>query len=184
MADTQKPAAADFSARFDNFRHSLFRLETLDFYAVNGDMLDRYLAGEPLPPAGKSSDWLNFVRQATAAGKSIQRIHVVPRKLTPYLRYEIEWGYLYNAAAGEDIRLIVTDDPASVLGKPPLTDYWLIDDDAVGRMEYDAKGTFIGTTVITDPAEVARYKTARDNLIRQAIPLREFLQRERGGREL
>lgn len=184
MADTPDPTADDFSARFDNFRQSLFRLETLDFYAVNGDMLDRYLAGEPLPPAGKSADWLDFVRTATAAGKTIQRVHVVSRKLTPYLRYEIEWGYLYNAVAGEDIRIIVTDDPASVLGKPPLTDYWLIDDNAVGKMDYDTKGAFVGITLITDPAEVASYKQARDNLIRRAIPLREFLQRERNGREL
>ena len=184
MADTSTTPADDFSARFDNFRQSLFRLETLDFYAVNGDKLDRYLAGEPLPPAAKSADWLDFVRSATAAGKTIRRVHVIPRKLTPYLRYEIEWGYLYNAVAGEDIRLIATDNPASVLGKPPLTDYWLIDDDAVGKMEYDADGAFVGTTLISDSAEAARYKHASDNLLRRALPLREFLQRERNGREL
>jgi len=39
-------------------------------------------------------------------------------------------------------------------------------------------------TLITDSAEAARYKHASDNLLRRALPLREFLQRERNGREL
>jgi hypothetical protein len=170
---------SEFDARFDAFSRSVFRLETLDHYAVNRDMLARYLTGDPLPPDDKSIEWLAFVREATAAGKTVGRARVAPTRLTPYVRYEIEWGYLYNAVAGETVALVITDDAPALFAGLPLEDFWLIDNDAVGRMTYDQDGAFTGATLVTEPTEVRRYVACRDRALQHATPLREFLRRER-----
>jgi hypothetical protein len=46
------------------------------------------------------------VRSTTGTGKRLQRVHILRSPLTEYLRFELGRGYVGNARAGEDIRII------------------------------------------------------------------------------
>src|ERR1043166_1443630 len=105
--------ANDLTHAFQEFDLEAFRLELLPKYDVP-ELRDRvalYLSGQPLPPESKTQ-WMDYVSKTVQAGKRIRRVHVVPARLTPYLRYEIEWGYLYTASAGEEIFLLSHEDLA------------------------------------------------------------------------
>lgn len=147
-----------------------FRWECLDRYAVDSDDDDylRYLRGESEPDAAGKSDWLAQLRSDSAAGRHWRRIHVLRTPLSDYLRYECEWGYVHNVAAGEDVRII---DLAlqSLPDLVPDHDFWLLDDRHALRMHYDADGRFVGASVPPD-REVDRYRKARDAAWAVACP--------------
>ena len=140
---------AEFSHLFSSFSTSAFRLETLPEYRVEGEAeeLALFLQGKPLPPDGNEG-WCRIVAAATQAGKRMQRVHVIPRRLTPYLRFEIEWGYLYSAEAGEEILLLPHDSPDQVFGTWPLHDFWVFDDRIYVRMHYDEAGGFLFASLV------------------------------------
>jgi hypothetical protein len=96
---------------FSRFEKDLFRLETQPRYDVDSDDQDyyRYLRGEAEPNAAEKAPWLEELRADTAAGKQWRRVHAVHHPLSDYLRYECEWGYLYNVAAGEQVRILDLD---------------------------------------------------------------------------
>lgn len=157
-----------------HFDSTLFRLETLDQYDVgsNGDDLDRYLAGEPGPDMARKGPWMDQIRSEVARGLHTYRVHVVRGPLTPYLRFEFEWGYVHNAAAGEHIRILdLTEQP-----EPPALaheDFWLIGDDRAVRMHYDLGGRFLGAE-IAPASEVPRYSAARDAAWEAALPFTDY----------
>ncbi|MDV6012420.1 hypothetical protein F8178_08010 [Haloechinothrix sp. LS1_15] len=141
-----------------HFTSTLFRLETLPYYAVDSDAHDyyRYLAGESEP----SSTWPDVIRREVARGLYTYRVHVVRSPLTDYLRYEFEWGYVYNSLAGERIRIIDTAEhrkPDAV----PDEDFWLIGDEHLLLMHYDEHGAFKGASV-GDTRLLPIYIAARD----------------------
>jgi hypothetical protein len=77
--------------------------------------------------------------------------------LTDYLRYEFA-VYRHTVAAGEDIRILdLTDQPAPGL---PGQDFWLFDDTAVVRMDYDDHGVQLGRELLEniDPAPYAEWQ--------------------------
>jgi hypothetical protein len=154
----------------EHFGRTAFRLEVRDDYAVasDGGDLARYLAGDEAPDATRKNAWLDELRADTAAGKRWQWVHVVRRPLSNYLRYACEWGYAINVGAGAEVRILdVTGRawPEQVPGE----DFWLLDESAVLRMQYDDGGRFLGA----DPAggdEVGGYRRARDIAWRAAEP--------------
>lgn len=142
----------------EHFKSTLFRLETLDHYAANAEDNDfrRYLAGESSP----TSTWHEVIRAEVARGLHTYRVHVVQSPLTDYLRYECEWGYLINGAAGERVRIIDTaeQDKPDVI---PDEDFWLIGDERLVLMHYNPDGTFRGASI--GPAElISQYIAARE----------------------
>lgn len=157
-----------------HFRRSAFRLELLDAYEVASDGTDfaRYLAGEPSPTPERVQPWIDQLRAERAAGVVRQRVHVLRRPLSPYLRYECEWAYTLNAAEGEDVRIL------DVSGRPDLTealrrsakatrDFWIFDDRWPVVMHYDNAGQFVGADVDQD---VQPYREARDLTVRLSEP--------------
>jgi hypothetical protein len=68
----------EFLRLFDTFEHTAFRFEILDRYAVpeEDEAVRRFLAGEPPDPSLFAS-WFALVQAATAAGKTIQRVHLL-----------------------------------------------------------------------------------------------------------
>jgi hypothetical protein len=159
-----------------SFSASAFRLETLPEYRVAGEAeeLALYLRGKPLPPDGNEG-WCEIVAAATRAGKRMQRVHVVPRRLTPYLRFEIEWGYLYSAEAGEEILLLPHDSPGQVFGTWPPHDFWVFDDRIHVRMHYDGIGGFLFASLVGAPGEVEAYRCAKAVALAHAMPLQRYL---------
>ena len=141
-----------------HFKSKLFRLETLARYHTSSEDADfrRYLSGQP----GPTSTWPEVIRSEVAQGLHTYRVHVVRSPLSDYLRYEFEWAYTANAAAGEEIYIIDTTERA----KPeilPDQDFWLIGDEHLVLMHYDSNGTFRGAS-IGAPDLIPRYVAARD----------------------
>ncbi|WP_367125509.1 DUF6879 family protein [Streptomyces phytohabitans] len=161
---------------FDGFRREAFRLETLDDYSRSGsvDAYRRFLDGQPRP-AGYNDDWCAEVRQHVAEGRRVHRVHVLARPLTPYLRFELGWGYVTNAAAGEEFFILdVTDRPSPL--PPEVGDFWLFDGEATALLRYDADGGFRGAEVL--PADRAgHYAACRDTALAHAVPFTDWWAR-------
>ncbi|MET8683449.1 DUF6879 family protein [Streptomyces sp. NPDC004732] len=134
---------------FDDFQHEAFRLETLDDYSRSGsvDAYRLFLDGQP-KPEDYNADWLEEVQAHTDAGRRMYRVHVLARPLTPYLRFELGWGYATNATAGEEFFIVdVTDQPNPVNGVP---DFWLFDSSTVAVLHYTHDGKFVTADVLPD----------------------------------
>lgn len=169
----------EFDALFDTFRHSAFRLETLQSYAVSTEdaSMRAFREGSPRPERSvRTSSWLRRIAVTTAAGKSWRRVHLVRHPLSEYLRYELV-GYGESQAAGEVIGLADMDAYPTLTDLGP--DFWLLDTGTETAqavlMHYDAVGATVGYERITD-------RTALDALAEQqavaqahAVPLNEFL---------
>lgn len=156
----------------EHFRRTAFRLEVLDAYAVASDGGDfaRYLAGEPAPDPARKSAWLDRLRAEAAAGKTRQWVHVVRSPLSDYLRFEMEWGYLPNLAAGAQVRILDLAERARPDGLID-TDFWLLDDEAALIMHYDAVGHFLGAE---EAGDAGRYRKARDAAWEAACPFADY----------
>lgn len=147
---------------------SAFRLELLDSYDVDSDGEDygRFLRGEGTPAPERKQPWLDRLRREAADGILNHRVHVLRTPLTDYLRYECEWGYVLNAQAGEDIRILDLAEhamPAVLVER----DFWLIDDKHAIAMYYDKAGRFLGAKPVDDPTP---YRQTRDALVSSAEP--------------
>jgi hypothetical protein len=163
----------------EHFTADLFRLETLSRYDVGSDGGDfaRYLAGEPGPDMTRKGPWMDQIRSEVARGMHTYRVHVVTGPLSDYLRFEFEWGYTHNAAAGEHIRILDLTDPRRPPGVPDLVDedFWLIEEAHGIRMHYDPEGRFTGAELV-DEQTVARYRRARAAAWGAAVPFDEYWQ--------
>jgi hypothetical protein len=139
---------------------SMFRLETLDAYEVASDGNDygRYLRGEPEPDQERKGAWLRNLEAENSRGLRRSRVHVLETPLRdPYLRYEVEWGYLPNVAAGEDVRILDLSEANLTAEERDLLlavgDYWMLNDgEQVVLMRYDNGGQFVGAELVEDPA--------------------------------
>ncbi|TCP56077.1 hypothetical protein EV191_10117 [Tamaricihabitans halophyticus] len=154
-----------------HFVSTLFRLETLSQYSVDSDGDDylRYLAGEAEPV---NKTWPDVIRDEVSRGLITYRVHVVSSPLTDYLRYQFEWGYAYNAAAGERIRILDVTERA----KPPEVvnkDFWLIGDEHLLLMHYMSDGAFRGAT-IAEPELLPQYTAARDAAWTAGVDFAEY----------
>jgi hypothetical protein len=157
-----------------HFDRTLFRLETLDEYDVgsNGDDLARYLAGEPGPDMARKGPWMDQIRSEVARGLHTYRVHVVRAPLSEYEMFEFEWGFRYNAMAGEHIGILdLTEKPE------PLAlvheDFWLLGEDRAVRMHYDLGGRFLGAE-IAPKSDVPRYRAAKDAALQAAVPFADY----------
>ena len=172
----------DFSACFDDFRFTAFRMETLQAYDVpaEADRISAFREHRPLPERSpRTNPFLRRVADTTAAGKQWSRVHVLDLPLSEYIRYEME-GYRESARAGERIWLVRR------AASPDLAylrrDFWLFDagtPHAVAvLMDYDQVGRYLGATVTTDRDVIATCTTARDLALQHAVPLERYLGKE------
>lgn len=135
-------------------RHTfdLFRLETLSHYEAASDEDDfrRYQDGETAPRARVKEPFLARLLADNAAGKRWRRVHTVSHPLTDYLRYECEWGYAFNVAAGEDVRILDLDKLGLDTFEHRVADFFVIDGEFVVRSIYDDRHRFSHAEVIDD----------------------------------
>jgi hypothetical protein len=156
------------------FTRNLFRLETLDLYDVssNGDEYLRYVAGEVKPNLERKKPWMEHIRGEVARGAHTYRVHVVCSPLNDYLRFECEWGYVYNARAGEHIRILDLAElprPADLLDE----DFWLIEDREVLRMHYSDDGKYVGAEVASEEL-LPRYLAAKEAAWSGAVDFADY----------
>ncbi|MCX5075078.1 DUF6879 family protein [Streptomyces sp. NPDC054949] len=157
---------------FDTFEREAFRLETLDDYGKSGnvDAYRAFLAGEP-QPSDYNDAWVSELRSHTSMGKRVYRVHILSRPLTPYLRFELGWGYQKNVTGGEEFFILdTTEQPNPLEGVP---DFWLMDGRTPGVMNYAEDGSFLGGEIL--PEERAGEFTAyRDTALTHAVPFPEW----------
>jgi hypothetical protein len=163
---------------FETFRASAFRLEALQNYVLGEDEPRRraFREGRPLPPRPGKVESMRMVRDAVAAGKRVQRVHVVDVPLSDYIRYELS-VYPENIAAGEDVRITCR---SSNTGLNDLdTDFWLFDAEtdqsAVVWFRYTPEGQIISRDYSNDPSDVRRAREQRDLAIAHSLSLDEFM---------
>jgi hypothetical protein len=140
----------------DRHRTDLLRIQTLDSYGSgsDGDDVRRYLSGAPAPSSPARDAWFTKLRDEAAAGRIRRNLHVVHEPLTPYLCYAFEWGYVYNQAAGMDIRILSVHDTTAAAHLAKLGDFYLAEGIDVARLRYDAGGSLLGTVKVSaDAAE-------------------------------
>ncbi|MFJ9522532.1 DUF6879 family protein [Kitasatospora sp. NPDC101801] len=163
----------EFDNLFSTFQREAFRLETLDDYtgSSNPESVRAFLAGES-QPADYNQDWVDEVRGNVESGKRMYRVHIVSRPLTPYLRFELGWGYAKNATAGEEFFILdTTDQPNPLEGIP---DFWAFDETSVVTMKYGDGGVFNGADLEPAATEWLRH---RDTALRYAVPFAEWWER-------
>jgi hypothetical protein len=175
---SDRPAPAEGSL-LPAFRHSAFRLETLQRYSVQteAERFRAWLDRQPLPERSvETSPWLRRIAETTATGVEWSRVHLVRKPLTDYLGYEFV-SYRESALAGQDTRLV------DLHLHPELAmlheDFWLLDGDEPGAiavlMRYDPAGRFLGAWRTDDPPVVEECRKQRDMVIAASVPLEEYL---------
>lgn len=145
-------------AFFDSYKQEAFRLETLSSYKVGSEQAEykTFLATGQLD-IPDDDPWLVRVRHFRHTGRWIGRVHVISRPLTDYLRYEFV-VYRHTVEVGEDVRILdLTNRPDPGL---PMQDFWLFDETAIVRMDYDSDGTQLGHELLeeVDPAPYVAWK--------------------------
>ncbi|MBT2456587.1 DUF6879 family protein [Streptomyces sp. ISL-86] len=158
---------------FQDFDREAFRLETLDDYSKSGgvDAYRAFLAGEAQPEDYKTAGWLTTVGAAVQSGKRIYRVHILARPLTDYLRFELSWGYRRNMTVGEEFFILDTTSQENPI--PDAPDFWLFDDRAVGAMNYDGQGKYLGAELLGED-QLSRFLTYRDTAMAHAVPFSEW----------
>lgn len=157
---------------FDTFEREAFRLETLDDYSKSGsvDAYHAFLAGES-QPEDYNDAWVSELRSHTSKGKRVYRVHILSRPLTPYLRFELAWGYVKNATGGEEFFILdTTDKPNPLEG---VGDFWLFDSVSAAVMSYDDGGAFTGSEVLPD-SRAQEFIEYRNMALSHAEPFSEW----------
>lgn len=155
----------------EHFTETAFRWECLPAYEVASDGNDygRYLRGEAEPTRERKQPWLDRLAGERARGLRRSRVRLLHDPLTDYERYECEWGYVPNAAAGEDVRIIRPGElPMNWLSMLSF-DWWLIDDQHVIVMNYDDDGQFEGANLGL-PGDAYAFRQIRDRVWDSAEP--------------
>ena len=156
--------------------HDLFRLQTLTRYDVESDGGDyqRYLSGEAAPEPEAKTAWLEELKGLVHSGRQWRNVHVVQLPLTDYLRYQFEWGYVYNTEAGQQIRIINADAELKGQELLELGDFFVIDQGEVLEMIYDDEGRFEHASHISDEATAQRFRDAAHTAWKIAVPFTEW----------
>ncbi len=157
-------------ALFEGVQSSWFRLETLQTYDVDYED-EEFRSFQESGRFDRTDDsWQRMIREHTASGRRLQRVHVVEEPLSDYLRYEFA-AYELNRQAGEDIRIIQTAPGAWPEGLPRGEDFWLFDDLDAWTMQYDTVGRFVAAERVTDPGALEQYRRWRDLALATSTPM-------------
>lgn len=170
-----------FASLFNDFTREAFRLETLQAYSEPEEEGPRrqFEAGQPIGDDPGTLQWVRWLAEGKAAGKTVARVHILTTPLSSYARFELAY-YQPGLSAGEDIRVIPVPAGEWPAGLPdPGCDFWLFTDAdgtrRVVRMEYDQDGAMTGAWLTTDPAEVAQAVRWRDIAMAAAVPLAGYM---------
>jgi len=171
--------AGEFDALFDRFSGEVFRLETLQCYAVSEEDkgLRAFRDGTPRPERSvRTSPWLARIAVTTTEGKRWSRVHVVEHPLSEYLRYEL-LGYIESAAVGEEIRIAdrAADPDLDELGP----DFWLFDAESSDAyavlVQYDKQGEVLGFEYTADQNVLDWCRTQRATALQHSLALNTYL---------
>jgi len=166
----------DFDNLFRTFEESAFHLELKDSYHVPEESgpFALFLEGRPDDFAWHQP-WLNIVREASSAGKSITRVRVVSVPHTNYVRWGLSVAPL-NIGAGEDVRWLPRHRAADI--DFPPDDYWLFDDGRVVLTVFHPDGRFLGGREPADAKVIDQCRRAHEQAWALAIPHGRYITSE------
>lgn len=158
---------------FNNFTASAFRLETLDQYIVTEEwpQFQAYLAGDTSKNT-RNKEWADYISEQRRQGKTIERIHIIPRIPSDYLKFEMAWGYRYSHLAGEAIYLAYRETVPRYLKDLRLPDFWLFDDSQCLIQRYDTAGRWLGSDILLSTEGTQILRAVRDELRQISFPFR------------
>ncbi len=169
----------ELGALLTGFTDSVYRLETRQHYDVpaEADRIGAFNAGQPLVPRPASSNAI--VREAVAAGKRVERVHVVELPLTQYLRYELAAYEAENIPAGEEVYLV---DRAVHSDLEAMREDYLLCDAATDHAAlvwvlYDGSGRHLGWRREHDPRQIAAAMEQRQLALQHAEPFAVWMER-------
>jgi hypothetical protein len=150
-----------------------FHLEQRDSYNVTAEdePFGRWLRGDP-DDYDWHQDWMNFLRQATAAGIAVQRVRLASVPHSAYIRWGLAVSPL-NIEAGEDIRYL----PRHLMGdvELPREDFWLLNDDMLILSVFSPDGRTGGFASDSSPELLRLCLVARDQVWDLAIPYAQYV---------
>lgn len=169
----------NWAENFETFKKSAFRLETLPQYLVDceAESFEKFKKGNPpLQPDKEHASWIETLESAKQRGASFSRVHLIPRELTDYLRFEL-CLYEFNAEAGDDIRLMYLDEVHESCNDKVNFDFWLFDNSLAFKVLYDLDGRYLGAERIEDKEVLGSCVEIQRELMPKATPLKEFLEK-------
>nr|WP_203687566.1 DUF6879 family protein [Streptomyces sp. SID14515] len=166
----------EFDRLFTQFEHTAWRLETRRRYASDEQTgtYAQFTRGEPVTWEGVDAQWCDERRGQVALGKRFERARIVDAPPTSGQLYLLD-NARRNSAVGERIHTLARAD-ADRLGLP-AEDFWLFDSRLVALLNFDDTDNLVDVELITQPAEVLRYATARDAAEHHALPYTELAAR-------
>lgn len=161
-----------FDDLFRTFSRTAFHLELKDSYHVSQEAgpFGLFLAGKP-DDFSWHQPWLQLVRAATQAGKSVTRVRVVTVPHSGYVRWGLTVAPL-NIEAGEDIRWLPRQLTSGI--DFPSDDYWLFDDNRVVFTVFEDDGRFAGGAEASDPGIIEQCRKVHEQVWALAIPHHEY----------
>lgn len=163
----------EWQAKFRDFRHEAWRLETLPEYRVpqESEEFRKFLNGERFT-GPQEDDWTRLIRQHAENGRSMGRVHILTRPLSDYLRFEFHRYYVHSVNAGEDIRILDVTGRDNPL--PDTGDFWMFDRSTVVLMNYEPDGTQINRELFEgDPAP---YVECQRIAVSESVPFAEYVK--------
>jgi len=136
-------------------KQDLLRVQTLARYTVasDGEDFERYIQGEAEPAAPQKQAWLDRLTADARSGRIRRNVHIVEQPLSDYLCYQFEWCYLFNVAAGQEIRVLDISSQRAAAHLAACGDFTVVEGVDVARNQYAPDGTFLGA--VQAPADTA-----------------------------
>jgi hypothetical protein len=171
-------ADVDLLGMYSRTAEEAFRLEAQQLYAVPAEdaQFRAFAEGRPLPADPRVDRSMQIIREATARGCRIRRVHVMDLPLNLYLRYELA-AYRENTGAGEEIGIALRRWHPDLV---ELTEDFVLFDPEGPRpdvvwMRYDDQGQLAELAHSDKPADVALATSYRETALAHAVPLSEFM---------
>jgi hypothetical protein len=158
-------------------QESFYRIEALENYKAKSedDLISKYCSGEVIPPVlNGNTPWFQLIKSFADKGRPLQRIRVLSRNISPYLRFETEWGYNLLQGFGEQFNIVLKEQHPN-LKEAWDAEYYVIDNKRVVYLNYDENGTTLGFSEETNPSEIERRISHKNELVKVAVPYRNFL---------
>ena len=154
----------EFREAVRSFGRTAFHFEAQPAYVIDFERpdLERFLAGDPVPPPDSYlwRPWLERVARLKAEGKRVERVRVLGEPPTDYQRWLL-WATPWAEAAGEGVRYMPRSR-AERIGLPLDHDWWLLDGERVLMTRFTADGEIREKIITDEPGDVARHRAWRD----------------------
>lgn len=175
---------ADLPGLLFNAKSEVFRLELLEQYKVDGEwqQFQRFVKGHKIEEDAQTREFCKLISESAKKGVKHVRVHVVPKKLTPYLRFEIETGYVPMMKAGASILLVEKSCYSNLLSKYfhngsfNPKDFWMFDEKVLVELHYNNEGVFKELKLIDDEDTLHNYKMLKASLISEGVNLEDWAE--------